>query len=114
MKRLKVKEFMCQEDTSLLPLGGSSMPEVVFAHFHNKFGSKAIVDDYIGSLNNTLLQFEKVRGPHPARRSAMPKKSPHCKNPYHAQEINRFCSVGSHWTPDCLSSNLRKFIEHKL
>jgi len=38
------------------------MPEVAFAHFHNKFGSKAIVDDYIGSLNNTLLQFEKVCG----------------------------------------------------
>jgi len=51
-----------QEDATLLPLGSSSMPEVAFAHFHNKFGSKAIVDDYIGSLNNTLLQFEKVCG----------------------------------------------------
>jgi hypothetical protein len=48
-----------QED-ALLPLGGCSMPEVAFAHFHQKFGSKALVDEYIGSLNNTLLQFEKV------------------------------------------------------
>jgi len=53
-----------QED-ALLPLGGCSMPEVAFAHFHQKFGSKAIVDEYIGSLNNTLLQFEKVSPPSP-------------------------------------------------
>ena len=36
------------------------MPEMVFAFFHQKFGSKAIVEEYIGSLNNTMLHYLKV------------------------------------------------------
>lgn len=47
-------------ENSLLVLGGATMPEIVFAYFHQKFGSKAIVDEYIGSLNNTMLHFLKV------------------------------------------------------
>ena len=51
-------------DDSVAALGGATMPEVTFAYFHQKFGSKSIVDEYIGSLHNTLLHFEKV-GLHP-------------------------------------------------
>ena len=39
----------------------STMPEIAFEFFHQRFGSKAIVDEYVGSLNNTLLHYEKVR-----------------------------------------------------
>lgn len=47
-------------EKSPLLLGGATMPEIAFAYFHHKFGSKAIVDEYIGSLNNTMLHFLKV------------------------------------------------------
>lgn len=49
-----------RNDKSFLPLGGATMPEIAFAYFHQKFGSKALVDEYIGSLNNTLLRFLKA------------------------------------------------------
>lgn len=36
-----------------------SFPEIVFAHFHNKYGQKALVDEYVGSLVNTLTRHQK-------------------------------------------------------
>lgn len=44
-------------------LGGVTVPELVVAYFHHKFGSKAIVDDYLGSLSNTLVHLKKVQKP---------------------------------------------------
>lgn len=41
-------------------LCGATIPEITVAYFHQKFGSRAIVDDYLSSLNNTLLQLKKV------------------------------------------------------
>ena len=47
-------------EKAFLLLRGATMPEIVFAYFHQKFGSKALVDEYIGSLNNTMLHYLKV------------------------------------------------------
>ena len=57
---MDVEARLKKAEKSLLPLGGATMPEISFAYFHQKFGSKGIVDEYIGSLNNTMLQYMKV------------------------------------------------------
>lgn len=49
-----------KNEKAFLLLGGATMPEIAFAYFHQKFGSKALVDEYVGSLNNTLQHHLKV------------------------------------------------------
>lgn len=36
-----------------------SVPEICFAYFHNKYGQRALVDEYVGSLVNTLTLYKK-------------------------------------------------------
>ena len=57
---LEVDSRYRKNEKSFQLLGGATMPEIAFAYFHQKFGSKAIVDEYIGSLNNTMQHFLKV------------------------------------------------------
>lgn len=51
-------------DTIVRKLGRSealrkqSVPEVVFAYFHNKYGQKNVVNEYVGSLVNTLTMYK--------------------------------------------------------
>ena len=42
-------------------IGGASMAEITFDYFHKKYGSRTIVDEYMGSLVTTLACYEKVR-----------------------------------------------------
>ena len=44
-------------ETTIPPLSGSSIPDVIYNHFHQKFGSK-MADEYLGSFRNTLLHFK--------------------------------------------------------
>ena len=36
-----------------------SVPELVFGYFNNKYGQRALVDEYVGSLVNTLTLYKK-------------------------------------------------------
>lgn len=60
-------ESMYKEGDSLLRKFGrvevikrQSVPEIVFAYFHNKYGQRALVDEYVGSLVNTLTLYKKT------------------------------------------------------
>ncbi len=52
-------------DTLLRKFGRSeaiqkqSVPELVFAYFNNKYGQRALVDEYVGSLVNTLTLYKR-------------------------------------------------------
>ena len=46
---------------SLTSTGKISMPDITFAYFLQKYGRKNLVDEYVGSLVNTLERFHEVR-----------------------------------------------------
>ena len=46
---------------SLAIAGKISMPDITFAYFLQKYGRKNLVDEYVGSLVNTLERFREVK-----------------------------------------------------
>ncbi len=40
--------------------GKISMPDITFAYFLQKYGRKNLVDEYVGSLVNTLERYQEV------------------------------------------------------
>ncbi len=48
---------------SMALAGKISMPDVTFAYFLQKYGRKNLVDEYVGSLVNTLERFREVKAP---------------------------------------------------
>lgn len=45
---------------SLAGAGKMNMPDITFAYFLQKYGRKNLVDEYVGSLVNTLERFREV------------------------------------------------------
>ena len=45
---------------SLAIAGKMNMPDITFAYFLQKYGRKNLVDEYVGSLVNTLERFREV------------------------------------------------------
>lgn len=45
---------------SLAVAGKMNMPDITFAYFLQKYGRKNLVDEYVGSLVNTLERFREV------------------------------------------------------
>lgn len=49
------------DDEAASPSSRLTIPDVTFSYLHNKYGSKALVDEYVGSLVNTLSAWQLVR-----------------------------------------------------
>ena len=54
---------LCGGDDTSGPGGRITVPDVTFSFLHNKYGSRQLVDEYVGSLVNTLSAWQLVGYP---------------------------------------------------
>ncbi len=50
---------MLRKMSRMEALRRQSVPEIVFAHFSNKYGQRSLVDEYAACLTNTLALYRK-------------------------------------------------------